>query len=528
MGGWLDDVLGGYLDSVTEREFDAAFLGILRAEGYSNVHFLHGAYEFGKDFIGRREGVQYGFQTKAGDIGLGSWRTIRSQVEEILWNDIAHPDFDEAAPRIAVLVTTGRLTGGASADAQQFRATLAKRMDGGVSSAQFEVWDRERLISMLELSPEASLNGWGEAALSELLGLLADASRRNLTSRGIERSTRRWISEDLGRVTLATALVGNRLLETRRPDLAMTATAGLLRAAALGLESEASEAASVALAAGRRLLEVYAGSLLEGLAAVKGDPRQLALAGGEVVAGVTYPVRCSLALQTLGLLGLLRLDEGDDAGAEALTGELEEFIATQPGASHPISDVWAASLIPAAVLLRRLESPALVPWLQRVAVWVCDHYADSPGLASVYGEPLDEVLYLAGGAFEHVDLAQRSSSYLATTLLDLASALELPALFSDALNDFLAVNIAFPTLEPLDEPGQFLFDGDGLRSEANVRFDEDHEFAQGWRSAVHHRRAASSYGLQRMGGAWEMLAIACALRDRHFLAVTRELAGFHD
>jgi hypothetical protein len=80
-------------------------------------------------------------------------------------------------------------------------------------------------------------------------------------------------------------------------------------------------------------------------------------------------------------------------------------------------------------------------------------------------------------------------------------------------------------LEPLDEPGQYLFDGVGLASEANVSFSEDHDFAEDWKSAVHHRRAPESYVLQRAGHAWELLAIACALRDRHFLAVTRQLAG---
>src|SRR5688500_5881364 len=124
MSGWLDDVLGAYLDAVSEREFDGAFLALLASAGFSNIHLIHGAYEFGKDFIARRDGVQYGLQTKAGDIGLAPWRSIRSQIEEILWNDIAHPDFDVGLERRAVLVTTGRLIGGAAADAQQYASTL--------------------------------------------------------------------------------------------------------------------------------------------------------------------------------------------------------------------------------------------------------------------------------------------------------------------------------------------------------------------------------------------------------------------
>ena len=282
MSGWLDDVLGAYLDSASEREFDAAFLSLLKAAGYTHVHLLHGAFEFGKDFIGRRDGRQFGFQTKAGNINLGTWRDIRPQVEEILWNDIAHPDFDRDAPRRAVLVTTGRLVGGAAADAQQYGDTLVKRMTPPDGEPVFEVWDRESLLALMELSPEVSLNGWGEVPLLELLGLLPDASRRQLTSRSVERSTRHWVGENLNRVTLASALVGNRLLDTSRADLAMTTSAGLLRAAAVQLRADSYESVSTSLDAGRRLYDVYATSLVDGLSSVADDPRDLVHVGDEI------------------------------------------------------------------------------------------------------------------------------------------------------------------------------------------------------------------------------------------------------
>ena len=78
-------------------------------------------------------------------------------------------------------------------------------------------------------------------------------------------------------------------------------------------------------------------------------------------------------------------------------------------------------------------------------------------------------------------LPRRRASYLATVLLDLAAVLELPDLYRDAFNDLAAVDIATPALEPLDEPGQYLFDRSGLAFEANVDFDEDHDFSSSWR-----------------------------------------------
>jgi hypothetical protein len=49
----LRDVVAGFLDTVTEREFDGPLIALLAARGFTDVHFLHGAFEFGKDFIAK-------------------------------------------------------------------------------------------------------------------------------------------------------------------------------------------------------------------------------------------------------------------------------------------------------------------------------------------------------------------------------------------------------------------------------------------------------------------------------------------
>src|SRR5690554_683031 len=120
MNGWLDDVLGAYLDRVTEREFDPVFLTYLRSAGFTEIHQLLGTYEFVMDFIAGRNDILWTFQTKAGDLNQSDWRTLRSQVEEMLWIDIVLPVFVASLPRQAVLVSTVRLVSGAGADAQQY------------------------------------------------------------------------------------------------------------------------------------------------------------------------------------------------------------------------------------------------------------------------------------------------------------------------------------------------------------------------------------------------------------------------
>jgi hypothetical protein len=97
--------IGNYIDSLTEREFDAPFIALLRLHGFTDIHFLHGSFEFGKDFIAKRKenGVdyQYGFQTKAGNLGLSEWKDCRGQIDMLRTNSLAHPNFDRAMSRKA-------------------------------------------------------------------------------------------------------------------------------------------------------------------------------------------------------------------------------------------------------------------------------------------------------------------------------------------------------------------------------------------------------------------------------------------
>ena len=41
MSGWQDDVLGTYLETVTERGFDGPFIAYLSAAGFTDIHLLH-------------------------------------------------------------------------------------------------------------------------------------------------------------------------------------------------------------------------------------------------------------------------------------------------------------------------------------------------------------------------------------------------------------------------------------------------------------------------------------------------------
>jgi hypothetical protein len=127
----LSNVLGDYLDGIKEREFDVPFLLLLPAMGYYDVHFTHGSVEFGTDFIAKKVengvAVQYSFQSKAGDIGLSTWRNdVRGQLESAQSGSL-HPSFDHSLERQVVLVTTGDLKNIASVEFQQFNDDRIRR-----------------------------------------------------------------------------------------------------------------------------------------------------------------------------------------------------------------------------------------------------------------------------------------------------------------------------------------------------------------------------------------------------------------
>ncbi len=148
----LTDVIANYLESLTEREFDAPFMALLRLQDFTDVHFLHGPFEFGKDFIAKRnedgQSRQYSFQTKAGDINLADWGGCRAQIDMLRTNSLAHPNFDKTLPRSARFIVTGRLVGGAPIAAQEYREHLKS-----LGEADFETWDRESLIEQLAIDP---------------------------------------------------------------------------------------------------------------------------------------------------------------------------------------------------------------------------------------------------------------------------------------------------------------------------------------------------------------------------------------
>lgn len=511
-------VIGSYLDSLEEREFDAPFMALLRGLCFTDIHLLHGPFEFGKDFIakGYDEGkpCQFAFQTKAGDLKLPDWNDCRGQIDLLRTSSLAHPAFDRQLPRKAVLVTTGRLVGGAALAAQEYSEHLK-----ALREIDFTTWDRETLIQFISDSPEVGLAG----STGALLGLLGAIDQGQVLDLGLEEFSRRWCmgtEVPLWKAALESAVVANRLRRQDRLDLACYVVLCLIRASwTINHGSEPPDGVGLVVAnTARSLFRHYALDLLGRCSDDSLDPLKLIHAHEPYSAHVTYPARCLRVAEILALLALLEQEEGRPA--HNVRDFLLAFLRNNPGASHPISDRWAVSLIPPLLVLRNsVASEEITAVLKNVIRWVGDRYdSNGLGLAGPYSSPDDEVNYLLGGPFEHLlPLQRRSDSYVATVVLDLAAMLRLKDVFELARNDFMAVGVTLPVLEASDTRGQYSIGGDGLHMTPNMEYSEAWVPHDGWKVAPHHHRTSRPYYLERIGRQWDHLAVSAVLRDRHFL-----------
>jgi hypothetical protein len=409
-------VVANYLEDVTEREFDAPLLALLAAHGCSDIHFIHGAYEFGKDIIAKRvdprSGVtfQLAIQSKAGDLNQAAWRAVRPQLDECGYNTRAHPSFDETLPRIAVLVTTGRLTGGAAVDAQEYKAVCQSR---GLADVEF--WDRETLVEWICAEPGLALVGSGLP--SGLMSVLVRIEDHSISEPDIERYSRTWLEEGgrLARSALEASILGTSLREAQRLDLAALTCLHLLRATVVSSDVLSVEVTSAI----KQLFCEYGREILDDLEPLLDDPRHLVEPMITLGAAATYPAACCRLAEIASLVALTAADTAlSERGARAA----RTLAASHPGTRRPPSDAFAVSIIPLVCVLGQADSRGASDYLRDVAQWVLDRYDEGLsglGLASIDESEEASVERLLGGRLSGTTLEGRRSSYLIAVVLDL-------------------------------------------------------------------------------------------------------------
>lgn len=520
----LDDVVERYLKGLTERDFDAPFEALLRLRDFSKIHCLHGAFEFGKDFIAQRRDagglVQYAIQSKAGDVDGSDWRGLRGQLDDLIHNDIAHPNFDASLPRQPVLVLTGRLRGGAPANAQQYADSLVRR-----GFRRLEVWDVSTLVELLAHDARAALRGSLELELEELV---IQARTGRATEAAVRRFSERWTvgevrPEEVWRNCLQASIICDSLVAAGRLDLA--ACLPLLLARQLWRRTGCLENGGEGLLAGidlaHRLFRHYARALWQEAQAADLDPAAVGAARRDEMFFVGYLVWCSRVME---IIGLLALDEKTtDSERAAMREFLVALIEKNPGCGHPLSDHWAVSLLLACLFLGRSDPGLSQSLLTAVTKWTCDAYEGGLGLAPANTGPKAEVETLLGAPFEHVGVGPRRTSYIAAVVLDLCAVFEWSETYDVVINEFLACKVYPMVVEPETSDDTCSFLGAGGIAEMNMHYEEAWPASGDWRVAPHHLRVGACFFSAR-GDDWSGIAMSVAMRDRHLLCCVRALS----
>jgi hypothetical protein len=513
----LDAAVGAFLDSVSERAFDEPLMALLRAEGYTEVRLVHGQFEAGKDVIAQRDGEQWVFQSKAGDLNHTQFRPVRDQLYDLRMSDLSAPGFDKDLPRRAVLVQTGRMTGQAPIHAQEYQQQCIDRRENPI-----DFWNKDTLLGKLSGNPDAVLRGSMDGQLFGLLGAIDDHSADMDV---VETFSRRWTSWEPGRVAglgiIEAALLCERLKGTERLDLACHVALRAVRGAWAAGAADPDESTSVAADSAGRLFETYARALWQ-----ECDERLLrkyGLAGySRFSSWVSYQIRCLRIAELISLLAVrVRADEPELASD--IAGWLVKFAAAQSGIARPIGDRYAVSVVPVAALLLPESRTAVEDLLRKMTVWVCDRYERGElGLAGVDAPAFEEITRVLGGPFEHVGIQPRKQSQIASVLLDVAYALDLHEVYADVRNDTVAVQLYPSVLLLADGPDQLSRIGRDNRWDFNPDYAET---IDGTGPAAPHLDGGGPQLIVPTGRWWDLLAISAALRDRHFPRAIRAAAG---
>ncbi len=509
----LADAFAGWLNHLSERGFDESFLCLLRGNGFVDIHFRHGPFEFGKDFIAKRSEngtvVQYAFQSKAGDIGGSDWSAIYSQLEELTSGRLAPAGFDSALPRRSVLVTTGRLVGKAPVSAQDFAGRVRDRGDG-----EFVVWERDNLIEAAEGGTR--FPGLPSPALAQIL---AHIDVGESSDRSLEEQLARLVDGGQNSAAIYRALLDNwtcgaRLAESGRPLQQMTAALNAIRIAAARAHHDPDEARELIRISFRSYVDqgrsCFA-SLLE-----KPADKAVWLAWCSSLCGhiVEYPLLCTRVLEFLGLSALWSAADGEQDACGGFLDLIEILLTHQPGVRHPISDRCAPSFAPALLSLHlHGRSGVIATFLRETAKWVLDRYeASDAGLAGPYSTPAEEVRTLLGPPFESVTLQPRRESFLAAALADLAYYVSVDT-YADIVNDLKAVGIVPVSLHPADSAEAYIV---GLNGTTKALLNVNYPEVANSTPLPHHLLQPTPRVPEQIGGPAVMLALACLTRDRLF------------
>lgn len=257
--------------------------------------------------------------------------------------------------------------------------------------------------------------------------------------------------------------------------------------------------------AARRLVLTLPSQVREQFEPLLQDPLDVARHTLSQMALFTYPVICCRAAEAVAL-GLALAHGQQDVAEVAAFEDALAALAQQPGAARPPGDLFAPSVIATTVMLSTFQPEAAVDYLRRVARWLLDRYDDELsglGLASLAEDEAATAARLFGGSLTSTTLERRTSSYLATAVLDLAVFLGEKDLYEALRQNIEALRVVPESTSADEAKARWARGGENVWPQPRIDFEE-------WDAQSKQHRASS--GTDPVSA----MLLASACRSRHY------------
>ncbi len=425
----LTSIIENYLTSIKEVQFFQPFINLLDVIGFRDTQLLHGPNEFGKDIIAKKDGKQFAFVIKVGDINLGKFiNEVKGQLLEAQTNSLAHPNF-EYPPSKIIFVTTGRITSQVNLSLQNYNDySFQKRLP------LIDVWTRDFLIKEFShsgIEPFFNLHSDPQFIIDFYDTHTKIIKNEIFQSFDVERLSKKWIEFDFSnnlnrlQVFFEAFYFSKLLLEKNRNYEALLFISALVRVLSVNNilhESEEVLESFIIEIVNTSSHIINKNKVSEELKIIKGFFDIL-----------YYPERC-LELAELLSVGILL---GDISLKESF-----KICLMEKGSFKPLSDNYATTIFFISIASIKLNLiNELKKYINNCTVWLCDRYEEL-GIAPIGSNKELEYSQLLSEYLDGYEYYKNGYSLTASVLLDICFIIKDLKLFNKIGNDFKAVEIA--------------------------------------------------------------------------------------
>ncbi len=209
--------------------------------------------------------------------------------------------------------------------------------------------------------------------------------------------------------------------------------------------------------------------------------------------------------------------EDDVARRDIAAERLRKIVVAESGASQPVSDRYAVSVVAAVrALVAMGRRDDATGYLRTVATWVLGQYADRSGLAALEADEEEATELFLAADFPELKRSKPTGSFLITAVSDLAALLDDQALYSDVVSDVETHTIHPEYVILSDSEAQFFYEHGDLARIVNVPFDRDARVGAHRKHAPHLTDEPATFRLAERYGSEVLFAVSLLLRDRYF------------